>query len=363
MGSLRCLSVLAGILLWSSTITWSQDTVMQPVDSIVYYIDSLINAQQEIVRIKQEEKYEKRIKSNKNTSNTESTPIDLTYEYRIAKLDKNTPIQLDYNEQVRRYIEIYTGKRAEEYGKMLGQAQYYFPLFEEQLSKYGLPLEFKYLPIIESSLNPLAVSSSGATGLWQFKLTSCPMFDLEVTSYMDDRCDPYKSTIAACKYLKYLYRTFNDWQLVLAAYNGGPGEVRNAIARSNGETGFWKIQSFLPEQTQNYVPAFIAAIYVMNYAPEHDIKMVPPPYTYSETDTVHIKHSVSFEQIASLTSIPVDALTYLNPVYRLGGLVTFLNLIRQTHLPFPLNILFATWKQKSKLRRFLILFKTGKTEP
>ena len=253
-----------------------------------------------------------------SVSAQESYPTfpDLAYEYKIAQIDNMSPISYDYNEHVRRYIEIFTIERREQVSQMLGLAELYFPLFDEILDKYELPLELKYLAVVESALNPLAVSSSGAVGLWQFLINTARMFDLEVNSYVDERMDPLKSTEAACMYLKYLYRIFNDWQLVMAAYNAGPGVVRNAIARSGGETDFWKLYDQLPEAAQNYVPAFIAATYVIQNADEHKIAATLPIVTYLQTDTVHLSESASIKIISEEIGVDEEVLTFLNPTYR-----------------------------------------------
>ena len=192
----------------------------------------------------------------------------------------------------------------------------YFPLFEEALDKYQLPLELKYLAIVESALDPRAISSSAAVGLWQFKINTSKMFDLEVNSYVDERCDPYKATEAACSYLQYLYRIYNDWQLALAAYNGGPGVVRNAIERSGGKTNFWEIHPYLPAQTNGYVPAFIAVNYVMNHYKDHNIEPVRSKFIHLDIDTVKINKATSFKRIAEVINVPVETLQYLNPSYK-----------------------------------------------
>ncbi|MDD3569108.1 MAG: transglycosylase SLT domain-containing protein [Bacteroidales bacterium] len=243
---------------------------------------------------------------------------DLVYEVRIAAIDNLSPIAFDYNEHVKRYIDIYSLERRDQVSQMLGLAQLYFPLFDELLDKYQLPLELKYLAVVESALNPLAVSTSGAVGLWQFKINTGRMFDLEVNSYIDERMDPVKSTEAACLYLKYLYRIFNDWHLVMAAYNAGPGVVRNAIFRSGGETNFWKLFDNLPEAAQNYVPAFIAAAYIMQNANEHGINAATPTAQYMETDTVIVRKPLTLGAISQHTDIPIDFLRFLNPIYRRG---------------------------------------------
>ena len=167
---------------------------------------------------------------------------DMLYEYRIAQLNTLSPVALDYNKEVRRYIDLFTGPRKADMANIIGLSKLYFPIFDEILDRYSLPYELKYLTIVESGLNPLAVSKSGAVGLWQFLLNTSRLFDLQVTSYIDERRDPWKSTEAACKYLNYLNNTFHDWHLVLSSYNGGPGEVRKAIERCKGETDYWKLR-------------------------------------------------------------------------------------------------------------------------
>jgi membrane-bound lytic murein transglycosylase D len=239
----------------------------------------------------------------------------MLYEYRIAQLNKLSPIALDYNEEVRRYIDLFTGSRKAEMARIIGLSRLYFPIFDEALDRYSLPQELKYLTIVESGLNPLAVSKSGAVGLWQFLLNTSRLFDLEVTSYIDERRDPYKSTEAACRYLKYLNSTFHDWHLVLSSYNGGPGEVRKAIERSKGETDYWKLRPYLSEQAKNYVPAFIATVYLMNFYREHDIVPVEAIYEYWGLDTLHIHYAVSFDQISAIIDLPVDRIRFINPVY------------------------------------------------
>jgi membrane-bound lytic murein transglycosylase D len=241
---------------------------------------------------------------------------DIYYEFKIATLDKQSPIKLDYNKDVRKYIDLYLEKRSDKVSEFLGLQELYFPIFEEYLDKYNLPLELKYLPIIESGLNPLAQSSSGAMGLWQLLLNSSKLLGLEVNSYKDERCDPYLSTDAACRYLKYLHSIFNDWQLALAAYNGGPGEVRNAIIRSGGKTSFWQIQEFLPEQTKWYVPAFIAIVYLSHHANEHGINAKRPAFNYDQIDTLMIHEILEFSKLSEKTHIPIETIRFLNPVYR-----------------------------------------------
>jgi membrane-bound lytic murein transglycosylase D len=242
---------------------------------------------------------------------------DLVLECRMMEIDQRSPINLDYNEYVKTFIDVYTNRKRNQMTYMLGLAELYYPIFEEMLAKYDLPLELKHLAIVESALNPLAKSRSGAMGLWQFMYHSSRMFDLHIDSYIDERLDPYKSTEAACQYLSYLYRVFNDWQLALAAYNGGPGVVRNAIQKSGKHT-FWEIRPYLPQETKNYVPAFIAVNYAMNFATEHNIFPKPPKIFYRETDTVEVSKAIYFEQLASTLNIPIETLRFLNPIFKLN---------------------------------------------
>jgi membrane-bound lytic murein transglycosylase D len=269
-------------------------------------------------------------------TNSDSIPIfpDLVYEYRITELNHLTPIELDYNKYVRRYIDVYTIEQREHMAKIAGRARKYFPMIEQKLDKYNLPHELKYLAIVESALDPFAVSKSGAVGLWQFKLNTGRMFDLKVNSYIDERRDPYKSTEAACKYFKYLYRIYEDWQLALAAYNGGPGVVRKAIARAGGKKSFWELYSYLPSQTKGYVPAFIAVNYAMNYLEKHKIVPNDYSYQYEDLDTLQLNYAVSFENIADRTELSVNTLKELNPVYRRDFIP---NMNREAVLILPKN--------------------------
>ena len=242
---------------------------------------------------------------------------DLIIEARLAKLDAETPFDLIFNQSVKNYIQLYGYKRRGLMSRMISLANLYFPLFEEKLAKYNLPMEFKYLAIVESALNPNAVSKSGAAGLWQFMYPTGKMFGLDVTSYVDLRRDPLHSTEAACQYFAYLYRMFGDWQMVLAAYNCGPGTLTKAIRRSGGKKTYWEIRPYLPQETQGYVPAFIAVNYVMNYQLQHHIYPLPIKSEYYYSDTILVKQEVSFSQISQVLEIPMEDLRFLNPAYRL----------------------------------------------
>lgn len=236
---------------------------------------------------------------------------------RMAILDKDTPFDLVYNSTVQGFVDLYSVRRRDITSRVLGMSQLYFPIFEEYLAKYDIPMEMKYLAIVESALHPTAISSAGAGGLWQFMVGTGKMYGLDVTSYQDDRFDAYKSTEAACKYLKFLYNTFGDWQLALAAYNSGPGNVNKAIRRSGGKKDFWSIKPFLPKETQGYVPAFIAVNYVMNYATEYNIYPKQPLTTYFETDSVRVKERVDFASLSKVVGMPVEDIAFLNGTYKL----------------------------------------------
>jgi len=238
---------------------------------------------------------------------------DSTYEDRLKEL--NSVIPLSYNNVVRRFIELYTIKRRKQVSVMLGLADYYFPIFEKELDKSGLPLELKFMPVIESALNPLARSRAGAVGIWQFIYPTAKLYGLKINSYIDERRDPYLSTQAATKMLKELYAMYGDWLLVIAAYNCGPGNVNKAIRRAKGKRNFWDIYYFLPRETRGYVPAFIAALYTFAYAEEHKIPKTRVNLP-TVTDTVMVSNYVHFGQISELLGIPVQALRELNWQYR-----------------------------------------------
>ena len=202
--------------------------------------------------------------------------------------------------------------------RMLTASQFYFPMFEQELDSYNIPLEIKYLAIVESALNPRARSRVGATGLWQFMYSTGKMYKLDVSSYVDERRDPIASTKAACAYLSRLYDIFGDWDLALAAYNSGPGNVNKAIRRSGGYKNYWNIRRNLPRETAGYVPAFLATMYLFEYAEEHGLKIRKAERPYFETDTIHVKSLITFDQISELVGVGVKELEVLNPSYKLN---------------------------------------------
>jgi len=243
---------------------------------------------------------------------------DSVYYKRLKGLDAASPIDLTYNQYVRDYIELYAVRKKALTERVMGLAQIYFPLFEEQLDRFNMPLELKYLAIVESALNPVAKSPVGASGLWQFMYRTGKAYNLNVTSLVDDRCDPLKSTIAACQHMGDLYKMYNDWLLVLAAYNSGAGNVNKAIRRSGGKMDFWQIRPFLPRETRSYVPAFIAVNYIMSYAAEHNLRPVQPRFHHYDIDTVMVKDVLSFSQISKMLNVPVEEIQFLNPAYKSG---------------------------------------------
>ncbi|MBW6491128.1 MAG: LysM peptidoglycan-binding domain-containing protein [Lentimicrobium sp.] len=243
---------------------------------------------------------------------------DSVYYNRLKKLRVGSSIEFTYNQYVRDYIEMYAIKKRGHMQRVMGLAQIYFPMFEEHLDRFDMPLELKYLAIVESALNPMAKSRVGATGLWQFMYGTGKAYNLNVTSLVDDRRDPLKSTIAACEHMRDLYKIYDDWFLVLAAYNSGAGNVNKAIRRSGGKRDFWQIRPFLPLETRGYVPAFIAVNYVMSYAAEHNLRPIQPLYHHYEIDTVLVKDVLSFNQISTMLNIPDEELAFLNPTFKAG---------------------------------------------
>jgi membrane-bound lytic murein transglycosylase D len=284
----------------------------QPYDPIAATLDSLVNLN-----------YIQRLNfASSATQQNNFQPYEVptyseeVYTQRISKIQ--SPMPLIYNQQVREYIDMYAIRKRGLTERVMGLAQLYFPLFEQTLDQNELPLEFKYLSIVESALNPTAKSRVGATGLWQFMLQTGKLYNLKVNSFIDERRDPVKSTQAACDYFKNMYAIYHDWLLVIASYNCGAGNVNKAIARSGGKTNFWEISKYLPAETRGYVPAFIAVTYLMNYSAEHNLTAVPPVISFFEADTVMVDQQVSLMEVGEVTDVPLDLLTYLNPVYKRG---------------------------------------------
>ena len=245
-----------------------------------------------------------------------------------------TIIEMPYNDVVQKFIDRYSGKLRRSVSYMLGASNFYMPVFEEALEAYNLPLELKYLPVIESALNPTAVSRVGATGLWQFMIGTGKRYGLEVNSLIDERRDPVKASYAAAHYLSDLYKIFDDWSLVIAAYNCGPDKVNKAIHRAKGSADYWNIYPYLPKETRGYVPAFIAANYIMNYYCDHNICPMVTELPI-KTDTVVVNKDLHLEQIAQVLNINIQHLRNLNPQYR-RDIVNGLNKPMTVRLPSSL---------------------------
>jgi membrane-bound lytic murein transglycosylase D len=283
-------------------------------DPVAAMLDSMVNLK--VFEYLKKEKSKKQ--AGKYNFAPDSIPVynDLVIEARLARLDARSPFKLDYNEAIKAYIDLYAKRKKNQVSRMLALSELYFPLFEEKLDKHDLPLELKYLAVVESALNAGAKSRAGAMGLWQFMYPTGKMYGLRVDSYIDERCDPVKSTEAACKYLKFLHSMYNDWHLALAAYNAGPGTVNKAIRRSGGKNNYWDLRPYLPLETRGYVPAFIAVNYIMNFTEEHNIQAAGSLLHVLQTDSIRLKSPAKLSQISKLLDIPEEDLRFLNPVYR-----------------------------------------------
>jgi len=297
-------------------------------DPAIAYFDSMLLANQRATKELFETEFQS---SQKNTPRFS----DSIYEMRIRHLNAESPMDLVYNPYVKQYIKVYTQQRRSQLSRMMGLAEYYFPMFEEVLDQYDLPLELKYLSIVESALNPRAKSWAGATGLWQFMFNTGREYDLTVSSYVDERMDPYRATVAACQFFEQSYALYGDWSLVLASYNSGRGNVNKAIRRSGGKKNYWRIRPFLPKETQSYVPAFIAVCYAMNYAEEHTIVASKPRVLFYETDTVTVKYQIDFEYLATSLDVPMSDLEFLNPSYKINVIPSLEN--RRYFLRLPVD--------------------------
>lgn len=284
--------------------TERQENIELPI-SMTYPLDSLLN----------DWKAKNYIDLSKDCSTSTENPFfsDSVYIDRLGRIP--AVMEMPYNEIVRKFIDMYTGRLRNNVSFMLSACNFYMPIFEEALDAYGLPLELKYLPIIESALNPSARSRAGASGLWQFMLATGKMYGLESNSLVDERYDPIKATWAAARYLKDLYDIYQDWNLVIAAYNCGPGTINKAIRRAGGKNDYWEIYNFLPKETRGYVPAFIAANYVMTYYCKHNICPMETNIP-NATDTIQVTKNLHFEQLADICGANLEELKSLNPQYK-----------------------------------------------
>ncbi len=269
-----------------------------------------------------------------------------TLKQRLADLNAKTPFQIEYNESLESVINYYLQREQKSTERLISLSYFYFPMFEEIFAKHDIPLEMKYLALVESALNPRAKSPVGATGLWQFMYPTGKMFDLEVSSYVDERMDPLASTEAAAKYLNRLYSIFNDWDLALAAYNSGPGNVSKAIRRSGGRTNYWELRRYLPRETAGYVPSFQAMMYLFEYAEEHQLVVEKPQQLYYATDTIRVKQLLKLEHIAEVTQVDLEYLKFLNPSYKLGIVPFEKHKSYYIRLPYQAAGIYATNEDK-----------------
>ncbi len=281
---------------------------------------------------------------------------------RLAAIDAKTPFHVTYNPALERLIKSYLKTRQKAFSNLMAKAKYYFPLFEEKLDKYDIPLEVKYLAIVESALRPKARSRVGATGLWQFMYGTGKQYGLRVSSYVDERQDPILATEAACKYLADLYTIFSDWDLALAAYNSGPGNVSKAIRRSGGYKNYWNIRPYLPSETASYVPIFYATLYLFEYGDQHHIK----PETdftlhHFEVDTIQISHQISFEQIQKTTGIDEALLAFLNPSYKLN-IIPFIP-DKKYHLVLPKEYVGVFVQNESQIYTYVAAEEAKREKP
>lgn len=279
---------------------------------------------------------------NKYNFRSDEVPMyrDEVYEQRLNDIPAVIP--MDFNPKVKRFIELYARDRREQVSRMLGLSKVYFPIFEAALDRERMPIELKYLSVVESALNPHARSRVGATGLWQFMIGTGRQYGLTVNSYVDERKNPYKSTEAAVRYLKNAYDEYGDWLLAIASYNCGPGNVRKAIARSGGKKDFWAIMNYLPRETRGYVPAFIAATYVFEYAPEHNLYPIYVNFDY-QSDTLHIrKMDITLEEIAEMTNTKLEVLQRLNPELQRGR-IPYSSQTYVLRAPFRVTEYFASF--------------------
>ncbi len=265
---------------------------------------------------------------------------------RLQAMDEKSPFHIEYNQGLENIIKSFLKNRKRSFERLMAVSEYYFPLFEEAFDKQNVPLEIKYLAVVESALNPKAVSRVGATGLWQFMYQTGKQYGLKIDSYVDERSDPLKASEAAAQYMKNMYAIFGDWDLVLASYNSGPGNVAKAIRRSGGQQNYWNIRKNLPKETQGYVPAFLATMYIYEYHKEHGIVPEKAPIKHFATDTVMIKRQMSFKQISELIDIPVAQLQVLNPSYRLNIVPAYKDQTHFLRLPQDKMAIFTSNESK-----------------
>lgn len=265
---------------------------------------------------------------------------------RLKEMDARSPFNIEYNVGLENVIKSFLKNRKSSFERLMAISEYYFPMFEEALAKKNVPLEIKYLAIVESALNPKAVSRMGATGLWQFMYQTGKQYNLQIDSYIDERSDPLKASAAAAQYMSNMYKIFGDWDLVLASYNSGPGNVAKAIRRSGGQQNYWNIRKHLPKETQGYLPAFLATMYIYEYHKEHGIEPKRAIVKHFDTDTIMVQHKLTFQQISNLLDMPVSQLQVLNPSYKLNIVPAYKDKKHFIRLPLDKVAIFTSNEEK-----------------
>lgn len=293
--------------------------------------------------------YDDLTKDIQNINTDKNVDVELPTELlkqRLQVMNEKSPFGIEYNQGLENIIKSFLKNRKKSFSRLMALSEYYFPIFEEAFAKQNVPLEIKYLAVVESALNPKAVSKMGATGLWQFMYGTGKQYNLTIDSYIDERSDALKATAAASEYMTKMYSVFGDWELVLASYNSGPGNVTKAIRRSGGKTKYWDIRNYLPRETQGYVPAFLATMYLFEYHKEHGINPERAVIKNFETDTVRIKNQMTFKQIADLLDMPQSQIELLNPCYKLKVVPFYQNEQHFLRLPKDKIATFLTNEDK-----------------
>ena len=346
--------LLATVHLFSQEITINKELIK--VETKVSYLDSIKNSfVKNAVASRVDSLWMKELTNlelyNNLSENIKTINIDQTVDYelstellkeRLAAMDAKSPFNIEYNQGLENIIKSFLKYRKKSFERLMGSSEYYFPMFEEALAKQNVPLEIKYLAIVESALNPKAVSKMGATGLWQFMYQTGKQYGLKIDSYIDERSDPLRASDAAAQYMTNMYKIFGDWDLVLASYNSGAGNVSKAIRRSGGQQNYWNIRKKLPKETQGYVPAFLATMYIYEYHKEHGIIPNRAVVQHFATDTIMIKQQMTFKQVSDLLDIPVAQLQVLNPSYKINVIPFYKNQHHYLRLPQEKIAVFAS---------------------
>jgi membrane-bound lytic murein transglycosylase D len=348
------------LLLLSASAFAQDDTIINPIPIKVSYLDSIkatfVNYNVAstvdslwINELNNDDLYKDITENIATIDLNQSVDYELPTELlkqRLAAMDAKSPFNIEYNVGLENIIKSFLKNRRKSFERLMGLSEYYFPLFEDAFAKQNVPLEIKYLAVVESALNPKAVSRVGATGLWQFMYQTGKQYKLQIDSYVDERSDPLKASAAAAQYMTNMYKIFGDWDLCLAAYNSGAGNVTKAIRRSGGLKNYWNIRKNLPQETAGYVPAFLATMYIYEYHKEHGIVPQRAPVKQFATDTIQIKKQISFQHISDLLNIPVDEIKLFNPSYKLNIVPSYTDKPHFLRLPLEQIAVFTSNEDK-----------------